>query len=387
MLEDEAADARLAAEALRDGGIRFTLKRVESGADFTHEVQHHAPDVIISDHALPAFDGLAALEIARNKCPDVPFIFFTGSLREEHILDTIKSGATDYVSKRRTADLVPAIRRALREQEERYRRQEVEEALRTSQEQVARWNVELEKRVAERTAQLEEANEELEAFSYSVSHDLRAPLRHIDGFVEILRSGAGARLDQESQDHLRTIAEAARHMGKLIDDLLLFSRMARAKMTTRKVSLASLIQDARRQLEPEAKGREVDWIIAPLPEVVGDPSLLKQALVNLLSNALKYTRMRPKTRIEIGVKPAKEEFIIFVRDNGAGFEMRFANKLFGVFQRLHRASEFEGTGIGLANIRRIIQRHGGRTWAEGRLNRGATFYFSLPKQRGKKANP
>ncbi len=384
MLEDEAADARLATNALREGGLRFTLKRVETGGDFTREIQDHTPDVIVSDHALPEFGGLAALEIAQEQCPDVPFIFFTGSLREEHILDTLKHGATDFVSKRRTTDLAPAIRRALREREETRRRREAEEALRNSQEQIARWNVELEKRVAERTAQLEAANEELEAFSYSVSHDLRAPLRHIDGFVEILRSGA--KLDKESQEHLRTIADSARQMGKLIDGLLAFSRMARVKMSQKKVNLMNLVREARRQLQPEARDREVEWVVGPLPEVEGDPGLLQQALINLMSNALKYTRMRAKAHIEIGVKPGKDELVFFVRDNGAGFDMRYADRLFGVFQRLHRASEFEGTGIGLANVRRIIQRHGGRTWAEGRTNHGATFYFSLPKPRGKKAN-
>lgn len=206
-------------------------------------------------------------------------------------------------------------------------------------------------------------------------------MRHIDGFVDILRSGAAARLDKESQEHLRTIADAARQMGRLIDDLLAFSRTSRARMSKRSVSLQNLVQEALRHVEREADERDVEWIIGDLPVVEGDPNMLRQALVNLMSNALKYTRTRALARIEIGALPAEKETVIFVRDNGVGFDMQYANKLFGVFQRLHRANEFEGSGIGLANVRRIIHRHGGRTWAEGAANRGATFYFSLPKHK------
>ncbi len=386
MLEDQAADVKLATRALRENGLNFILKRVETGADFTREIQEHPPDVILSDHALPSFDGIAALEIARKQVPDIPFIFFTGSLHEESILDTLKLGATDYVSKRRTKDLAPAVRRALREKEEMLRRRRAEEALRKSQEQLARWNIELEQRVAERTAQLEAANEELEAFSYSVSHDLRAPLRHIDGFVEILQNGAASKLDKESQENLRTIADAARKMGRLIDDLLAFSRTSRARMTKRNVSLQNLVREALRHVERETEGRDVEWIIGDLPEVEGDPNMLRQALINLMSNALKYTRPRARARIEIGASSTGKETVFFIRDNGVGFDMQYANKLFGVFHRLHRANEFEGSGIGLANVRRIIHRHGGRTWAEGALDHGATFYFSLPRQEDSQAN-
>ena len=226
---------------------------------------------------------------------------------------------------------------------------------------------------------MEAANNELEAFSYSVSHDLRAPLRHIDGFVDILQTSAASKLDGESQEHLRTIAEAAKQMGKLIDDLLTFSRMSRVRVKKRTVSLARLVEEARSHLQRETAGRDMDWIIGDLPAVQADPDLLRQVMINLVGNALKYTRTRKNARIEMGSTSTDGEIIFFIRDNGVGFDMRYVDKLFGVFQRLHRATEFEGTGVGLANVRRIIHRHGGRTWAEGAVNKGATFYFSLPK--------
>lgn len=227
--------------------------------------------------------------------------------------------------------------------------------------------------------QLLAANAELEAFSYSVSHDLRAPLRHIDGFADMLSRHAGAKLDEKGNRFIATISESAKRMGALIDDLLVFSRMGRAEMHTAKVDMDALAQDVIREVMQPEKGRRVEWKCDLLPDVTGDKALLRQVLVNLFSNAVKYSRPRDPAIIEIGCTDGEAgEKIFFVRDNGVGFDMTYADKLFGVFQRLHRASEFEGTGIGLANVRRIILRHGGRTWAEGKLDAGSTFYFSLP---------
>ncbi|TAJ96777.1 MAG: hypothetical protein EPO39_19845 [Candidatus Manganitrophaceae bacterium] len=241
-------------------------------------------------------------------------------------------------------------------------------------------NLDLERRVDERTGQLEAANKELEAFSYSVSHDLRAPLRHISGFAEMLKENEGERLDEKSRRYIDTILKSTHKMGNLIDDLLLFSRTAKTEMRIGRVRLDSLVREVIRELQPDLDGREIAWTIGPLPEVEGDAALLRQVWANLIGNAVKYTRTRPRADIEIGVTSGKEERIFFVRDNGAGFDPRYAGKLFGVFQRLHRSDEFEGTGIGLANVRRIVHRHGGRTWGEGEVDQGATFYFSLPKK-------
>ena len=625
-VEDSPADAVMINHELRRRGLLFRLTRVDTKERFLHELEHDPPDVILSDHGLPSFDGFTALAMARNLCPDVPFIFVTNSMGEELAIETFESGATDYVLKNKLYKLVPAVERALREAEERaplkaqeqalreneehfrmfmegvkdyaifmldtegrvtswnagaqwiygYRaaevqgqhwslfyppaevaegkparglkaaaaegrfeeeglrsgrrgkqfwanvvvsalrdkkgklrgfavvtrniteRKEAEAALRQSEErfrrmveevkdyaiymldpegrvttwnagaeriegyqaaeilgksfatfftpedvdcgvpaqtlkkaetegqvanegwrvrkdgsrfwsqgivttlrdesgrlqgfckvahditrqkegetEIRRFNEELDQRVRERTAQLETANQELEAFSYSVSHDLRSPLRHIIGYIEILQAEA-TRLDEGARSHLQTITESARQMNELIEALLLFSRMGRTEMRSEPISLNTLVEEARHQLQQDSEGRDIEWKIGPLPEAQGDPVMLRQAIVNLLANALKYTRTRAPARIEIGVMPAEGECVCFIRDNGVGFDPQYADKLFGVFQRLHPAGEFEGVGIGLANVRRIIHRHGGRTWADGAVDHGATFYFSIP---------
>lgn len=229
---------------------------------------------------------------------------------------------------------------------------------------------------------LQAANKELEAFSYSVSHDLRAPLRHIDGYTALLAKSAGDSLNEKAQRYLETISASAKQMGQLIDDLLVFSRMGRQEMLHTRVNLDQLIKAILQDLRLDLQGRSISWTIGALPEVQGDPAMLRQVFSNLIANAIKFTATREVAKIEIGCDSSKpDEVVLFVRDNGVGFDMQYASKLFGVFQRLHRAEEFEGTGIGLANVRRIVHRHGGRTWAEGALDRGATFYVSLPRRK------
>src|SRR5271168_5214061 len=236
--------------------------------------------------------------------------------------------------------------------------------------------------LGKRTTALEASNKELEAFAYSISHDLRAPIRHMAGYTELLQKHASSILDEKSHRYILTILEAAKRMGTLIDDLLAFSRIGRAEARATTVSLEQLVKEVLREVQPETDGRNIVWKIGGLPDLYGDRSMLRLALVNFISNALKFTRTRPKAEIEIGcLEKNKDGAVVFIRDNGVGFDMRYANKLFGVFQRLHPTDTFEGTGIGLATVQRIIHRHGGRVWAESLEDQGATFFFSIPGHR------
>jgi PAS domain S-box-containing protein len=224
-------------------------------------------------------------------------------------------------------------------------------------------------------AQLEAANKELEAFTYSVSHDLRAPLRHIDGFARILREDYGPQLDSPAQHYLDRVQQGAGQMGQLIEDLLAFSRTARQSIRRQSVSLQQLVEEVQQTLD--TGDRRIEWRLHLLPVAPCDPVLMKQVLLNLLANAVKFTRPRERAVIEVGAESRNGQPVLYVRDNGVGFPMKYADKLFGVFQRLHRQEDFEGTGVGLAIVQRIIHKHGGRVWAESELDRGATFYFTL----------
>jgi PAS domain S-box-containing protein len=247
----------------------------------------------------------------------------------------------------------------------------------SAERELQKLNQDLEGRVIARTAQLEAAKNELEAFTYSVSHDLRAPLRHIAGFCGILMEDCAPQLDADARHHLTRIQEGTRRMGVLVDELLALARVGRQALTYQPTRLNTLVDDVVALLKPDIEGRPVEWKIAELPPINCDPTLIRQVFQNLISNALKYSRNRTPAVIEIGHREENGQTTIFVRDNGAGFSMKYADKLFGVFQRLHRAEEFEGTGVGLATVQRIVQKHGGRAWAESEVDKGATFYFTL----------
>jgi light-regulated signal transduction histidine kinase (bacteriophytochrome) len=250
-------------------------------------------------------------------------------------------------------------------------------ARKATEEQIHRLNAELEDRVRQRTEALRAANQELEGFTYSVAHDLRAPLRHLDAFSRILLEEYAPQLPEEAQHFLKTIRQSSQNLSRLVDDLLNLARIGRAPLNREPTSLHEIVSSAISDLNTEARDRSVHWKVHPLPEAQCDPRLMKQVFLNLLSNAVKYTRPRPVAEIEIGVSAQNGATTVFVRDNGVGFDMKYKDKLFGVFQRLHRADEFEGTGVGLAIVERIIRKHGGSIWAESEVGKGATFFFTL----------
>jgi light-regulated signal transduction histidine kinase (bacteriophytochrome) len=322
--------------------------------------------LIVLDVQMPETSGFELAQIIkeRQKTRDIPIVFVTAHYSEdEHVLSGYSAGAVDYLTK----PIKPAILKSkVAVFAELYRKTKaLNEANQVLQ---------------SRNQELVAVNNELEAFSYTVSHDLRAPLRHVSGFVEALREHSGANLDDEARRYLTKVQDAAGEMGKLIDHLLAFSRMGRAELRLQLVDMNDVLQRARDDLQPEIQGRCIEWQFATLPKVEADAALMRQVWTNLLSNAVKYTRPRDPARIEVGCGDSPNgEFVFFVRDNGVGFDMKYADKLFGVFQRLHRAHEFEGTGIGLAIVRRIVSRHGGHIWAEGKLDAGTKVSFALRK--------
>jgi hypothetical protein len=360
IVDDETAQMKALCDTLKDHGFE-TIGFVSARAAL-EAMEKIKFDLLLTDLMMPEMDGITLLQSARQLDSNLVGIIMTGEGTIATAVEAMKSGALDYILKPfKLKAVLPVLDRALA-----MRRLRLENAI-------------LERRVRERTAELESANKELEAFSYSVSHDLRAPLRHIDGFAGLLTRSNASTLSEADRRYLNLIIGSVGQMGRLIDDLLEFSRTGRAEMRRAQVDLQNLLEKVIEEIQPEIEGRNIVWKKGPLPKVQADPSLLKQVFSNLLFNAVKYTRPRDPAEIEIGCKIEPVETVVFVRDNGVGFDMEYADKLFGVFQRLHNKEDFEGTGIGLANVRRIITRHGGRTWAEGKVDAGSTFYFSLPR--------
>jgi len=359
IVDDESAQMKALCNTLNDRGYETT--GFASARAALEQITAGRFDLLLTDLMMPEMDGITLLKSAQEKDPHLVGIIMTGEGTIATAVSAMKSGALDYILKPfKLSAILPVLERALT-----VRRLRLE-------------NARLESQVRERTVELEGANKELEAFSYSVSHDLRTPLRHILGYADALKDTVGSSLPEAELTFLNRIAKSARQMNKLIDDLLTFSRAHRTEMQRVPINLQNLLDEVIHELQPEIQGRNIVWEKGTLSQVHADPSLLRHVLSNLLLNAIKYTRPRDPSKIEIGCRIEPTETVIYVRDNGVGFDMQRADNLFGVFQRLHDKSEFEGTGIGLANVRRIITRHGGRTWAEGRVDEGATFYFSLP---------
>ncbi len=357
----------------------YRLVRAQSADEALRALVSDTFALVVLDIRMPDMSGLELAQLIkqRKKTQHLPIIFLTAYYQEdEHVLQGYVAGAVDYLSKPCNPPVLRSKVAVFVDLFRKSRALEYEIAERRAAEQKVR---DLNDQLNLRIAQLDASNNELEAFSYSVSHDLRAPLRQVVGFVHALRRKMDKRLDADTGEYLVLIEDAVNRMGILIDDLLEFSRMGRSEMRKEHVDLRALLDQAMETVQCGATDRRIEWEIGPLPEVRGDPAMLRQVWANLLDNAVKFTRPRAQARIEVGTQSEPHEYVFFVRDNGVGFDPNYADKLFGVFQRLHTRDEFEGTGIGLASVRRIITRHSGRAWVESEPDRGTTIYFSLPR--------
>jgi signal transduction histidine kinase len=366
IVDDQKANVSLLEQMLHDAGY----VSIASTMDPREVCELHSKnryDLILLDLQMPGMDGFQVMEDLKKIETDgyLPVLVITAL--PGHKLRALKAGAKDFVSK--PFDLGEVLIRVYNMLEVRLLHLEIK-----------RLYNQVEERVAQRTAELEESNKELEAFSYSVSHDLRAPLRALDGFSQAMLNDFGPQLPDEGQRYLKTIRYSAQQMSALIDALLEFSRFNRQELNKQTMDTSKLVHNALDELGFPWQERQVEILVGDLPVSSGDPVLLKQVWINLLSNALKYTNNRQKAEIEIGSTKVNGTEAFFVRDNGTGFDMRYADKLFGVFERLHRMEDYEGTGIGLAMVQRIINRHGGRVWANAAIDRGATFTFTLEKE-------
>jgi signal transduction histidine kinase len=366
LIEDNPSDARLIQESLAGAtDDSFDLETADTLASGLKRLGAGGLDAMLLDLALPDSFGFATFIKAKAQAMDVPIIVLTGLDDETLALKLVQGGAQDFVAKvdvggnNLTRAILYAIERDRLEQ--KYRK----------------LNEELEQRIRDRTAELEATNKELEAFSYSVSHDLRAPLTQLHGFSSLLLDNHASQLNEQGQRYLHNIKDGAMRMSALIDDLLKLSKVTRQGLRVRDVGLSSLVEEVLKEFEGETRKREIEWQVGPLPFIKCDYGLMRQVLVNLLSNAVKYTRKREHAVIEISSKIIDGKQAILIQDNGVGFDMKYADKIFAPFQRLHREKEFEGTGIGLATVQRILQKHSGRIWAHSEPQLGTTFYFTV----------
>lgn len=368
IVDDEAAQMKALCDTLGYEGYRPT--GFTSARRALEVMREQEFDLLLTDLMMPEMDGIQLLAAAREIAPDLVAIMMTGHATIDTAVKAMQAGALDYIVKPFKLNvMLPVLNRAL-----------AVRSLRLENMQLARDVADRTRQLEFANRQLESANKELEAFSYSVSHDLRAPLRAVQGFCQIYLDDFKASIPDEGLPLLEHVLQGSRRMGQLIEDLLEFSRLGRQPIMREIVHLDRMVArlvDDNRGKEPD---RKVRVEVSPLGDCEGDSSLIEQVLVNLISNAFKFTRKRSDARIEIGYLEDGGERVYFVKDNGAGFDMKYSDKLFGVFQRLHTTTQFEGTGVGLSIVKRIVERHGGRIWAEAAIDQGAGFYFTLPPE-------
>ncbi len=363
IVDDEVAQMKALCVSL--GSFGYEPVGCTSPGAALDELRGSSFELLLTDLTMPGMDGIALVRSALEIDPTLPCIIMTGDGTIDSAVEAMKSGALDYILKPfKLSTVLTVLARALA-----VRRLRLE-------------NAALERHLRDRTAELEEANQELESFSYSVAHDLRAPLRAVDGFSVMLEETAEEELTPESRRLVGLIRRGSQEMGRLIDDLLAFSRLGRQPLNRGVVDLGKLVAEIVEDQQREAGSREVEVELGALPACSGDAALLRQVFVNLLSNAWKYTRSNPRARICVDHLVLDGEGVYRVRDNGVGFDMKYADKLFVIFQRLHSKEQFEGTGVGLSLVQRIVHRHGGRIWAEAEPGKGATFYLTLSPRAG-----
>ena len=359
IVDDEPASMRALCDTLEYEG--YQTYGYTSASDALAAMRERSFDLLLADLQMPGTNGIDLMKSAQLVDPTLVAVIMTGHGALETAVAAMKAGALDYIQKPiKLATALPVLERALAVRQLRIEKKRLEENVR------------------DRTEELKIANRELEAFSYSVSHDLRAPLRAVSAFTQALLSEHVTTLNDEGRRLLQNVNAGAAHMDRLITDLLRLSQLNRQALHRQPVRFGELVHRVVDGMVSERAGRNIEFVIADFPTWQVDPGLLQQVFVNLISNAIKFTRERERARIEIGYRMDGTTLVCFVRDNGVGFNMKYMNKLFGVFQRLHSADQFEGTGVGLSIVRRIVERHGGKVWVDGAQDQGATFYFSLP---------
>lgn len=360
IVDDEPASMRALCDTLEYEG--YQTYGFTSATEALAAMRERSFDLLLADLQMPGTNGIDLMKSAQLVDPTLVAVIMTGHGALETAIAAMKAGALDYIQKPiKLATALPVLERAVAVRQLRIEKKHLEENVR------------------ERTEELKIANRELEAFSYSVSHDLRAPLRAVSSFTQALLSEEHVGgLNEEGRRLLQNVSAGAAHMDRLITDLLRLSQLNRQALHRQPVRLGELVHNAIDNLAAERAGRDIEFVVADFPTWQADQGLMQQVFVNLVSNAVKFTRERPKARIEIGYRMDGTTLVCFVKDNGVGFSMKYMNKLFGVFQRLHSTDQFEGTGVGLSIVRRIVERHGGKVWVDGEQDQGATFYFSLP---------